>query len=213
MGKIVSINVGTPREVEFRGRKVSTAIYKETVVGAVRVAGVNLDGDDQADRRNHGGTHKAIYAYAAEDYEWWSAGHLAARHSSPGTFGDNLTTSGVDVTGAVIGQQWKIGEVVLEVSEPRIPCFKLGIRMDDPRFPIEFARADRPGAYLRIITEGEIVAGASVEVGKPPSHGLTVGDIARIYHRDQGAAGRLLTVPHLADSWKDWALRVSAKQS
>ena len=213
MSKILSVNVGTPREVEFRGRKVSTAIYKQPVIGAVRVEGVNVEGDDQADRRNHGGTHKAVYAYAAEDYEWWSAGHFAGRHSSPGTFGDNLTTSGIDITGAVIGQRWQIGNVVLEVSEPRIPCFKLGIRMDDPRFPIEFSRADRPGAYLRIIRAGEFAAGAPIEVGSAPAHGLTVGDIARIYHRDQGAAGQLLSVPHLADSWKDWARLVLAKQS
>lgn len=190
---------------------MTTAIYKEPVVGAVRVEGVNVHGDDQADRQNHGGTHKAVYAYAAEDYEWWRAGHRAARHSSPGTFGENLTTRGVDVTGAVIGQQWRIGDVVLEVSEPRIPCFKLGIRMDDPRFPIEFANAGRPGAYLRIIEEGEVSAGAPVELGPPPVHGVTVGDIARIHHREHDAAHRLLAVPQLSESWKEWARRILAE--
>ena len=124
MSRIVSVNVGELRTVEFRGRIVSTGIYKFSVEGAVRVEGINVGGDDQADRRVHGGVDKAVYAYAWEDYEWWS-GELG-RTLPPGTFGDNLTTQGIDVGGAVVGQHWRIGDVTLDTrrapSSARTPA-------------------------------------------------------------------------------------------
>ena len=203
MSRIISVNAGELRAVEFRGRMVSTGIYKVPVEGAVRVEGVNLGGDDQADRRVHGGVDKAVYAYASEDYEWWS-GQLG-RTLPPGTFGDNLTTQGIDVGGAVVGQHWRIGDVALEVSEPRVPCYKLGIRMGDPGFPQMFSAAHRPGAYLRIVEEGSLASGDRIEIGTPPGHGLTVGDIARIYDRDHHEAGRLLEAAQLSDPWRRWA--------
>ena len=149
MSSIISVNVGAQKAVEYRGHAVSTGIYKSPVQGRVRAEGVNLLGDDQADRRVHGGIDKAVYAYASEDYQWWSdqLGHSLA----PGTFGDNLTTEGVEVDAAVVGQQWRVGDVVLEVSEPRVPCYNLGIRMNDPEFPTLFSTADRPVTYLRIV--------------------------------------------------------------
>ncbi|GMQ86253.1 MAG: MOSC domain-containing protein [Acidimicrobiia bacterium] len=203
MDKIISVNVGEPRSVEYRGRIVSTGIYKYPVQGAVRVEGVNLDGDNQADRRVHGGFDKAVYAYAAEDYEWWS--EQLGRTLLPGTFGDNLTTTGIDVGAAVVGQLWRIGDVALEVSEPRVPCYKLGIRMEDPGFPKVFSAADRPGAYLRIVEEGSLAAGDRIEIGSPPPHDLTVADIARIHNRDQHEAGRLLEAAQLSEPWQRWA--------
>ncbi len=205
MSRIISVNVGAPRTIEFRGRTVSTAIYKCPVEGPVRVEGVNLIGDDQADRRVHGGIDKAVYAYASEDYEWWS-GQLG-RALPPGMFGDNMTTEGIDVGGAVVGQHWRIGDVVLEVSEPRVPCYKLGIRMEDPGFPAVFSAADRPGSYLRIVKEGSFAAGDRIEIGTPPEHGLTVADIARIYYGDHHEAGRFVGAAQLSDAWKRWALR------
>ena len=208
MSSIISVNVGRPRTVEFRDRTVTTSIYKYPVSGSVRVEGVNVAGDDQADRRVHGGVHKAIYAYAAEDYEWWSdrlGGTLA-----PGTFGENLTTGDIDIGGAVVGQRWRIGDVVLVVSEPRMPCYKLGIRMEDPGFPDLFSAANRPGSYLRIVAEGSISAGNAVEIGPSPDHGLTVADVSRIYDRDHHEAGRLLEAPELSESWKRWARRFIA---
>ena len=203
MSSIVSVNVGRQRAVDHRGRTVSTGIFKDPVESPVRVEGASLAGDDQADRRAHGGTHKAVYAYGSEDYAWWS-GRLD-RQLPAGVFGDNLTTAGIDVSGAVIGQQWRIGDVVLEVNEPRVPCFKLGIKMGDPRFPMMFSAADRPGTYLRIIAEGPLIAGDAVEVGPPPVHGLTVSDIARIYDRDGHEAAHLLAAPELSEPWKQWA--------
>ncbi|MCH7584350.1 MAG: MOSC domain-containing protein [Acidobacteria bacterium] len=205
MSSIISVNVGVQKAVEYREHAVSTGIYKSPVEGRVRAEGVNLVGDDQADRRAHGGIHKAVYGYASEDYQWWS--DQLGRSLAPGTFGENLTTEGVEVGAAVVGQQWRVGDVVLEVSEPRVPCYKLGIRMDDPRFPTLFSAADRPGTYLRIVEEGSLAAGDRIEIGPAPEHGLTVTDIARIYHRDHQEAARLLEVPQLSDRWRRWAQR------
>ena len=170
-----SVNVGLPRQVEWRGQTVTTAIWKEPVAGAIRVEGVNLVGDDQADRRVHGGADKAVYAYATEDYDWWSAkvGPLG-----PGTFGENLTTSDVDLTGAFVGDRWHVGSAVLEVSQPRTPCFKLGIRMGDDTFTRTFALAGRPGAYLRIIQPGLIGAGDQIRVVPAVSPSISVGALA-----------------------------------
>lgn len=158
---VVSVNVGQPRTLEWRGRAVTTAIWKRPVEGPVPVAGVNLDGDDQADRRVHGGPDKAVYAYATEDYAWWSA---ALGPLEPGTFGENLTTAGLDLDRAAIGDRWHVGDAVLEVAQPREPCFKLGIRMGDDGFPDRFAEAGRPGAYLRIVRPGSVRAGDTIRV-------------------------------------------------
>jgi MOSC domain-containing protein YiiM len=207
VSRIISVNVGELRLVEFRDHSVTTGIFKYPVEGPVRVEGVNLVGDEQADRRVHGGVDKAVYAYASEDYEWWS-GQLG-RTLPPGMFGDNLTTEGIDIGSAVVGQRWRIGDVVLEVSEPRVPCFKLGIRMEDPAFPTVFSAADRPGSYMRIVEEGSLQAGDHIEIGKAPGHGLTVTDIARIHDRDHHEAARLLEAAELSDGWKRWASRAA----
>ena len=207
MSRIVSVNVGEPRTVEFRDHTVSTGIDKVPVEGPVRVEGVNLVGDDQADRRVHGGVHKAVYAYASEDYEWWS-GQLG-RALPPGMFGENLTTAGIDVGAAVVGQHWRIGDVILEVSEPRMPCYKLGIRMEDPEFPALFSAADRPGSYLRIVEVGSLASGDRIEIGTPPRHSLTVAAISRIRDRDHHEAGRLIQAAQLSDPWKRWARKLA----
>ena len=207
MATIISVNVGERRIVEFRGRAVSTGIFKSPVDGPVRLEGVNVAGDDQADRRVHGGVDKAVYAYSSEDYSWW--GEQLGRDLGPGTFGDNLTTDEIDVGAAVVGQLWRIGDVVLEVSEPRVPCYKLGIRMEDARFPKVFAAADRPGTYLRIIEEGSIAAGDAIAIGDPPSHGLTVAEIARIHNRARDEAGRLLEASQLSEPWQGWARKIT----
>jgi MOSC domain-containing protein YiiM len=204
-GVVVSVNVGTPREVPWRGRTVRTAIWKHPVAGRVKVRGVNVDGDDQGNREVHGGVDKALYAYAAEDYGWWGA--ELGQELAPGTFGDNLTVRGIDVSGAEVGERWRVGGTLLEVAQPRIPCFKLGIRMGSQRFPRRFAAARRPGAYLRILVEGEVAAGDPVEVVHRPGHGLTVAEVSRIYHDDRAAAARLLQVPELAGTWRQWAER------
>jgi len=208
---VIAVNVGRPRDVMVGDRVVTTAIWKEPVSGRVAVRGVNVAGDDQADRSVHGGPDKAVYAYAAEDYEWWEA--QLGRELGPGTFGENLTVRGVDVSGALVGERWRAGEVLLEVSAPRTPCFKLGYRMGDQGFVRRFAAAGRPGAYLRILAEGEVAAGDPVEVVHRPGHGLSVAEVSRIYHHDHAAADRLLGVPELAGGWKEWAARFATEGS
>src|SRR5919199_255991 len=180
--RVVSVNVGAPRTVAWRDGTVTSAIWKQPVEGRLAIRGVNIDGDDQADRTAHGGPDKAIYAYALEDYAWWAV--ELGRTLQPGAFGENLTVSGLDVSHAQIGERWQVGTAVLEVSQPRIPCYKLGIKMEDPRFPPRFAAAERPGAYLRIVEEGTVAAGDEVRILSRPEHGLTSALVSRAYHTD-----------------------------
>ncbi len=208
MGVVESVNVGTPREISWRGQTVRTAIWKDPVPGQVAVRGNHVDGDEQGNPEVHGGYDQALYAYAAEDYEWW--GGQLGRALAPGTFGENLTVRGIDVSGAVVGERWRAGGTLLEVSSPRTPCYKLGYRMGDQRFVRRFAAALRPGAYLRILTEGEIAAGDPVAVVHRPAHGLTVAEVSRIYFSDHAAADRLLQAPELPGAYKEWAERFTA---
>lgn len=210
-GKILSVNVGLPRDFDYDGRVARSAIWKAPVHGRIKAAGVNLAGDEQADRKAHGGPDKALYAYAVEDVGWWERelGHSLAH----GHFGENLTTEGIAVNDALVGERWKVGTAVFEVSEPRIPCWRLGVRMDDPRFPRRFTEALRPGAYLRIVVEGDIGAGDEIDVVARPDHDLTVRDVLRIYAFDHDDVGRLVTVPQLSESWRAWARHLVEKAS
>ena len=174
---VEAVNVGVPRPVALDGRTVWTAIWKSPVEGRVPLQGVNLRGDDQADRSVHGGPDKAVYAYGAEDTDWWEA--ELGRSLGPGAFGENLTVRGLPVSEAVIGERWAVGSTLLEVAQPRFPCFKLGLRMGDPRFLKRFAAAGRPGAYLRVIREGDIGAGDTIEVVERPEHGVTSALVSR----------------------------------
>ena len=158
----MSVNVGRPRTLEWHGRSVRTAIFKEPVEGPVLASDVNLSGDDQADRRVHGGPDKSVYAYATADYDWWSS--QLGNSLGPGTFGENLTIDGIDLGQSGIGDRWHVGEAVFEVAQPREPCFKLGIRMGDADFVGRFEDARRPGAYLRIVQPGLVAAGDAIVV-------------------------------------------------
>jgi MOSC domain-containing protein YiiM len=203
MARLVSVNVGRPRPVGTRrGRTVQSAIGKAPVDGRVRVRGVNVDGDDQADRRVHGGPDKAVYAYAAEDTAWWQA--QLGRALGPGAFGENLTVEGVDVTGAVIGERWRVGTVELEVCQPRFPCFKLGLRFGDPTMLKRFTHAGRPGAYLRIRREGGIGAGDAIEVVERPDHAVTIGLVSRAVLTEPALLVQAAAAPELPARLADW---------
>src|SRR5438270_2105704 len=147
--RLLSVNVGRPRTLVWEGRTVTSAIWKTPASGQVALRGINLSGDDQADRQAHGGPNKAVYAYGLGDYRFWQ--EQLGIVPEPGLFGENLTIDGVDVSQARIGERWRIGSALLEVSQPRVPCYKLGIRLQDRAFPRRFAAAGRPGAYLRIV--------------------------------------------------------------
>ena len=203
MGRVASVNVGEPRPVQYRGHAVMTAIWKAPVAGRVALRGVNLAGDRQADLRVHGGPDKAVYAYAVEDLAWWAV--ELERGMEPGVFGENLTTSGIDVTQAVVGERWRIGETILEVAQPRSPCFKLGIRMGDQKFIRRFLAAERPGAYLRVLNEGDIGAGDTVEVVGRPLHGVTIREVNHALMIDPAGAARLLLATELPEPILEWA--------
>jgi len=203
--RVLSVNVGGVRTVEVGDRTITTAIWKSPVQGRVAVAGVNLSGDDQADRSVHGGDDKAVYAYAWEDSLWWR--EELGRELVPGNFGENLTLEGVPVAEAVVGERWRVGSALLEVSEPRFPCFKLGIRMGDPRFVKRFAAARRPGTYLRIVTAGDVGAGDRIELADRPAGSLTIAEFTEAYLGDHSLAPRLLESPHVAERWKAWAAK------
>ena len=211
IGKVVSVNVGKPREFVYEGKPAKSAIWKSAVRGRVAARGVNLEGDEQADRKVHGGPDKALYAYAMEDYRWWE--QQLGRSLSYGEFGENLTLQGLDVNGALIGERWQIGTTVLEVSEPRIPCWRLGVRMNDELFPRHFTEAMRPGTYLRIIVAGELGPNDEVRRAGIPEHDLTIRDVFRIYTRDRQELQRLLAVPQLSERWRSWADHLLAKKS
>jgi MOSC domain-containing protein YiiM len=211
IGHVVSVNVGARRTVEWHGRTVETGIWKAPVDGRVAVRGVNVDGDEQADLRVHGGVDKAVYAYSAEDYEWWSS--KLGRVLEPGTFGDNLTVAGFAPGDAVIGSRWRVGSAVFQVSEPRLPCFKLGMRMGDASFVDEFEIAARFGAYLRIVEEGDIGAGDAVDAMGLERDGITVQELGTA---DRGASRafleRVLADPAVPEGWHKWARRQMARQ-
>jgi len=201
-GRVESLNVSAPRPVEVNGRTVWTGIWKSPVEGRVPLRGVNLHGDDQADRTVHGGPDKAVYAYALEDTEWWEA-ELGAPLGA-GAFGENLTVRGLPVSEAVIGERWAVGSTLLEVSQPRLPCFKLGLRMDDARFPKRFAAAGRPGAYFRVVREGDIAAGDQIEVLSRPAHGVTSAVVSHALLRDPGLLPAAVQAPELPPDLRAW---------
>lgn len=198
---VLSLNVSRPTTVYYRDKPLQTSIFKKPLDMRVRLENYNVAGDDQADRKVHGGPTRAAYAYASEDYRWWEGrvGHTL----SPGKFGENFTLQGVDVNGALIGERWQIGNAVVQVTCPRVPCFKLGIAMGDQKFIKRFADALRPGAYLGIVVEGEVAAGDPVEIIYKPDHELTIKEMFRIYLFDRSHIRKML-VPDLPPTWRDW---------
>jgi len=199
MPRVLSVNVGSVRTIEWRGRVITTGIWKHAVAGRVALRGVNFAGDDQADRTVHGGEDKAVYAYGREDYDYWR--DEEGVETSDGLFGENLTTEGLDLSRAIIGERWSIGSTLLEIAQPRLPCFKLGIRLNDSHFPKRFMLASRMGAYLRVIEEGDVGAHDEVRVMHRPEHGITLRDMVEALRIPEKAAA-LRAVPRLPEYWR-----------
>lgn len=200
---VLSVNVSPAVTVPHRGSWIKTGIFKKPVEGRVRFSGVNLRGDDQADRKVHGGHERSAYAYAEEDYLWWQ--DRLGMTLPHGKFGENLTLRGVDVSNALIGERWKLGNVVVQVTSPRVPCFKLGMAMNDQKFVKRFSQALRPGAYLALVQEGDVAAGDLAEVIWRPDHSLTVKEMVRIYFFEREKLNDML-VPELPAGWREWVL-------
>ncbi|MGH2769747.1 MAG: MOSC domain-containing protein [Actinomycetota bacterium] len=202
--QVLSVNVGRVREIRYRGKTHRTAIYKKPVPGRLHIAAESLAGDQQADHRYHGGPAKALYAYASEDYAWWQ--DRLGVELAPGTFGENLTLGGLPISHTLRGECFRVGTAVLRVTQPRFPCWKLGVRMGDHRFPREFLRSGRSGAYLAIVTEGDVAAGDPVETVSRPDHPVTIGLLAYLNDRDPKLGGYLLKVAEMpleAEAWRE----------
>ncbi|CAN5460592.1 MOSC domain-containing protein [soil metagenome] len=199
--RIASLNVGGIRQVSWQGRNVTTGIWKNPVHGRVALKGVNFEGDDQADRTVHGGRDKAVYAYAREDYDYWRAEGMDVHDA---LFGENLTTEGIDLSSTIVGERWTVGSTVLEVAQPRLPCYKLGIRVGDATFVKRFLAAQRTGAYLRVVQEGDVGAGDAIDVISRPAHGITLRDMVRALGDPDRAAG-LRAIPRLPTFWQQVA--------
>ncbi|BAV32794.1 molybdenum cofactor biosysynthesis protein [Sulfuricaulis limicola] len=179
--KLISINIGRPRPVPHEGRVVSTGIFKEPVAGPVLLRRLNLDGDGQADLRVHGGTDKAVYAYPFEHYAFWEA-ELGRKDFAHGQFGENFTITGWLEDAVCIGDEFQIGAARVQVTQPRTPCFKLGIRMGDDQFVARFAAANRTGFYLRVLQEGRVSAGDAIERVVHDAGSMSVRDVFRLRH-------------------------------
>jgi len=199
--KLVSVNVGTPREVEFDGRRVRSSIWKEPVGGAVALGELGLAGDRQATAVVHGGIHKAAYAYSLDRYAWWRK-ELGREDLGHGMFGENLTISGLDDSTARIGDQWAIGDVRLIITGPRIPCNNLAVKFGDKSVPRRFADGGWCGVYLRVLETGSLQAGDAIETLEQGA-GPGISGIFRAYTRPREPGSRALLEQALENPWTD----------
>ena len=207
--RVLSVNVGLPREVFWRGKPITTGIFKEPAAGPVRVRTLNLDGDRQADLRVHGGPDKAVYAYPSEFYELWRSERPELAFPW-GQFGENLTTEGFRDEDVNVGDRFRVGTAELIVTQPRLPCFKLGIRMGRDDFVTEFLQRGLFGFYLSVAREGVVEAGDPiVALGRDP-RGFKVTEIARLYLRDRDDIvwlKRAAELDVLPESWRQYFRR------
>ena len=201
--KLLSVNVSLPKTVTIEDRTYSTGIYKEPVSGRVHLGGLNLAGDGQGDLKNHGGEYQAAYCYPHEHYAYW-AEQLARDDFAYGQFGENFTTEGLLESEVCVGDTFRIGAAVIQVTQPRVPCYKLANKMGIPGFDTMFLRANRSGFYVRVLEEGDVGAGDSIaQISKDPI-GMTVADVnsALYLEKRQGTAERALHLEALSPGWK-----------
>ena len=204
--KLLSANVGLPREIEWNGRIVRTSIFKEPVTGRVRVARLNVDGDQQSDLTVHGGPDKAVYAYPSEHYRFWRS-ELPDMDLAWGVFGENFTTEGSGEDTLHIGDRLRVGSAEFVVTQPRMPCFKLGIRFNRSDMVKRFLQSGRSGFYFAVVKEGEVTAGDVIELLIQNEHGITVADVVNLYRQDatnQDLLRRVSELPSLPNSWRDY---------
>lgn len=207
--KILSLNVGLPRQVEWHGQAVTTGIFKKPVRGRVRLQTLNLDGDRQADLTVHGGPHKAVYAYPSEHYSYWKK-ELGAAELPYAAFGENLTTEGILEDDLHVGDRLAIGSAELVVAQPRLPCYKLGIRFGDDGMVRRFFLAGRTGFYFSVAREGEVGAGDEIKIVARDAEAVPLPEIFRLYRAkaflpaDLASIEKLLRVSSLPASWGDY---------
>lgn len=204
MAKLLSVNVSQPVEVRHNGKLIRTSIFKQPVPGRVMLRTLNLDGDGQADRVSHGGVDKAVYAYSIEHYGYWARA-LGRDDFAYGQFGENFTVEGMVDDAVHIGDVFRVGGAVVEVSEPRVPCVKLALKMGLPDFPKRFLASERVGFYLRVRQEGDVGAGDVMERIEVGPEQMTVREILHLAYFDEAnlaSARRALRIPALGPAWR-----------
>lgn len=208
---ILSVNIGQPTWAEWVGEDRATGIDKRPVAGAVRLEPLGVEGDHVLDTSAHGGVDQAVYAYASEDAAWWA--ESLGREVRPGNVGENLTTVGIDLNDCVVGERWRVGTALLEVSRPRIPCSVFAGFWGVPDLVRRFTERARPGTYLRVVTPGSVQAGDSIEVAHRPEHGVTIDVVFRALTLEPALLPRLLDAPQLPAGLRDRAARRIAAAS
>lgn len=215
--QLISINLSLPIETEFQGKTLRTGIFKTPVTGVQQVKKYNIAGDGQADLENHGGEHKAVYGYSRDHYAYWQE----TLNSTPfdyGKFGENLTIIDLDETKLCIGDELSIGSCILQITQPRVPCFKLGIAFANKHMPKLFVQQALTGIYFRVIREGQIQAGNACWVSQQGKHQLPVQTLFRAFYDKQFAnpeetLSLALDIPELSSEWREKILgRVSTQQ-
>jgi ferredoxin-NADP reductase/MOSC domain-containing protein YiiM len=203
-GRLLSVNVGGPREIEWGGKTVRTAIWKDPVDGPRMVRLINIDGDDQADRVAHGGEHRAVFVYQIDSYRYWER-ELGRDDFTYGQFGENFTVDGLADEDVCIGDRYRIGEALFEVTQPRVTCYRLGIRMNEPAMPTLVVAHHRPGFYFRVLEEGVVQAGDQIEKIADGPERLTVADVDGLLYlpnKSRALLERALRVPALSEGWQ-----------
>ena len=204
--KLVSLNVGLPRIVESNGKPVTTGIFKAPVQGPVMLRTLNLDGDRQADLTLHGGVSKAVYAYPVEHYEFWKR-ELPEMELSDAMFGENFTTEGLLEDSLNVGDHFRVGEAELKVTQPRMPCYKLGIKFGRTDIIKRFLQSRRTGFYFSVVKEGKVEAGNEIELLSRDNNGITIADITRLYafeKDDLETLRRVVKLEALSESWREY---------
>ncbi len=202
--KLLSVNISIPKEITYQGRTTTTGIFKEPVTGRVILRTLSLDGDGQADLKNHGGLYKAAYAYSFEHYDYWKR-ELGRTDFPFGQFGENFTVEGMLDDDVHIGDVFRVGGALVEITQPRVPCFKLGIRMEFPQFPKMFLSSCRVGFYLRVLEEGEVGSGDVLERVTSEPEPMTVREVCRLLYFDAknlDGAKRALRMKALSPGWR-----------
>jgi len=202
--RLLSLNVGLPRQVRFQGELVTTGIFKEPVQGSVKLRKLNLDGDKQADLKVHGGVDKAVYAYAGEHYDYWRQ-ELPEMSLPWGMFGENFTTQGMFEESVNIGDQFKVGTANLIATQPRMPCYKLGVKFGSMDMIKRFLASGLTGVYFKVMKEGELEQGDEIKLIKKAENSVTVKDIVRIYTIDKDdiqTIERAIKIKDLPNGWR-----------
>jgi MOSC domain-containing protein YiiM len=204
--KLVSLNVGLPRDVQWKGKPISTGIFKSAVTGPRMISRLNVEGDAQADLSVHGGIYKAVYGYPVEHYDYWHE-VLPETDLAWGAFGENFTTQGLLEDQIYIGERFRIGTAQVQVTEPRMPCYKIGVRFGRPDMPKRFLASRRTGFYFAVVQPGVVETSDLFNRIDRPTHGITVADLTRAYAfepDDLITIRRIIQIPGLSDAWRNY---------